>query len=91
MSIKPVITKELFIPAEDCEFSLDYERKNKLVCLVIKYMYNAFGNLIQKKRSVLPPPPPFFSDGRLLEASILPKIVQKIKIFSVQIGGWAFI
>ena len=36
--------------------------KNKLVCLVIKYI--AFGNLLQKKRSV-PPPPHFFSDGRL--------------------------
>ena len=67
----------------DCEFLLKYERK--LVCLVIKYMYNAFGKFLQKKRSVSPPP--FFSDGRLLEASILQKIVPKITIFLSKLGG----
>ena len=45
---------ELLFPAEDCELSLDYER-NKLVCLVIKYMYNTFGNLLQNERSVTLP------------------------------------
>ena len=32
-----------------------------------------------------------FSSGRLIEAFVLPRIVQNIAIFSVQIGGWAFI
>ena len=47
-------------------------------------MYNAFGNLLQKKISVFPPP--FFSDGRLLEASILPKIAPKITILASKLG-----
>ena len=32
-----------------------------------------------------------FSSGRLIEAFVLPRIVQNIAIFSVEIGGWAFI
>ena len=31
------------------------------------------------------------SSGRLIEAFVLPRIVQNIAIFSVEIGGWAFI
>ena len=34
---------------------------------------------------------PFFSSGRLIEAFVLPRNGQNIAIFSVQIGGWAFI
>ena len=34
--------------------------------------------------------PPFISNGRLLEAGILVRNVQKMNIFRVQIGGWAF-
>ena len=32
-----------------------------------------------------------FSSGRLIDAFVLPRIVQNIAIFSVEIGGWAFI
>ena len=34
---------------------------------------------------------PFFPEGLLLEAGILSRILKKIAIFSVQIGGLAFI
>ena len=44
--------KELLFPAENCEFSFDYER-NKLVCLAIKN--NTIGDLLKKKNLFSPP------------------------------------
>ena len=41
---------------------------------------NQFGNILQKVRS-------YFSNEHLLEAGTLPRIVQKIAIFSFQIGS----
>ena len=51
---------------------------------------NKFGNILQKVKLYFPD---FFSNGHLLAAGTctLPRIVQKIAIFSIQIGGWAFV
>ena len=58
--------------------------------MFIQGLNNKFGNILQKVRSFFLR---FFfsSNGRLLEAGFLPRTVNKIAIFSVQIGGWAFI
>ena len=63
--------------------SLDYER-NKLVCLVIKY--NAFGNLLQKKRSVSPPPH-FFLMGVYKRLVFCQKLPQKLQFSASKLGG----
>ena len=64
-------TEETLFLAEYCEFSLDYER-NKLVCLVINITqfvtYYRINDLF---------PHPIYPNGRLFEASILPKIAKK--------------
>ena len=75
-------TLNLF-PAEYCEFSLDYERNN-LVCLVIKY--NAFGNLLQKKRSVSPPPPIFFLMGVYKRLVYCQKLPPKSQFLAPKLG-----
>ena len=55
--------------------------------MFIRRLNNKFGNIWQEGRSFFP----IFSNGRFLEAGLLPKIVIKITIYSDQIGGWAFI
>ena len=70
---------------EDCKFPLfipylDSERKSKRVHSGIKqgiWKHTAESKIVFS---------PFFSNGRLLEAGILPRIVNKITIFSIQIG-----
>ena len=85
----PSYLRNIFL-VEDCKFSLfipylDYDRKGKHVHSGIKqpiWKYTAESKIFFSL---------FFSNGRLLEAGILPRIVNKITIFSVKIGGWAFI
>ena len=51
--------------------------------MFIQRLNKEFGNILQKVRLFSS----IFSYGRLLEASILPRIVNKIAIFSIRIGG----
>ena len=72
---------------EDCKFPLfipylDCERKSKN--MFIQGLNNKFGNILLKIRLFFLH---FFSNGRLKEAGILPRIVNENSIFSVQIGG----
>ena len=80
----PSYRRNFCLPAEDSVFSLDNERKKKFGDKYM-YMYRVTHLVTYYSRKDL-----FPTDGRLLEASILPKIATKSQFLASRLvgGGW---